>query len=347
MAIRRILYRATNSALPILSRIGPAAKGLGIIMVHGVYDHSCLGPVPQPRSSVSLAAFKKVILPLRRHFTFVSMDDASAMLRGKAPLRKRCLVLTFDDSLKTHLDVIAPKLVQWGLPATFYLSTATIDQQTPYWWLRLEYVMAKCAGKKLYLELAGQKPEAIDTTCPKKAREDLSAKLRSTAKPDEILYAMASIDAQLRIKPSDVLRDFPAARPLSWDDAAQLGKMGMDLGGHTVTHPNLTLLNEAALTTEFTACSEAIERRTKQKCRHFCYPHGSYSKKVAAVAEKLGFESAVTADEGWNCRGNSLWTLRRFGLSSRDYELGWQLSGAAGLVKRLRPSAPLSQTKRD
>jgi len=48
-------------------------------------------------------------------------------LKNGQPLTRQSFFLSFDDGLREPLDIIAPILKQKGVPATFFVNTATLD----------------------------------------------------------------------------------------------------------------------------------------------------------------------------------------------------------------------------
>ena len=91
-------------------------------------------------------------------------------------------------------------------------------------------------------------------------------------------------------------RDYPGVPRLplmSWDQVGGLQERGVEVGGHSCTHPAMTTLSPARLTDEVHRCSEVLLERTGHRPSAFCYPFGAYDANVVrAVAEV--YDSAVT-----------------------------------------------------
>jgi peptidoglycan/xylan/chitin deacetylase (PgdA/CDA1 family) len=83
-----------------------------------------------------------------------------------------------------------------------------------------------------------------------------------------------------------------AGRLLDEDDAAALVRAGMELGSHTLTHPDLRLLDDEHLAEELSASKAAIERLTGRPCRSCAYPYGLYDDRVERAAAQAGYELA-------------------------------------------------------
>jgi peptidoglycan/xylan/chitin deacetylase (PgdA/CDA1 family) len=102
---------------------------------------------------------------------------------------------------------------------------------------------------------------------------------------------------------------------------------GWEIDSHTLTHPDLTTLPDAALRRELTRSRREIEARFGVPARFFCYPAGSYDARVVAAVRAAGYEAATTEVEGFAV-GADLLTLKRVRVSDTDT--------AASLLRRLR-----------
>jgi CelD/BcsL family acetyltransferase involved in cellulose biosynthesis/peptidoglycan/xylan/chitin deacetylase (PgdA/CDA1 family) len=65
---------------------------------------------------------------LRRFATVVPLGPAMEALGAGRALPPRAVALTFDDGYKDHLEIAAPLLQEFGLPATFFLAPALLSE---------------------------------------------------------------------------------------------------------------------------------------------------------------------------------------------------------------------------
>lgn len=68
-------------------------------------------------------------------------------------------------------------------------------------------------------------------------------------------------------------RHFQGRECITWTEARTIRAAGMELGAHTVTHPRLVDLCEAAIWNELVESRREIERRTGGAVRAFSYPY--------------------------------------------------------------------------
>jgi peptidoglycan/xylan/chitin deacetylase (PgdA/CDA1 family) len=86
-----------------------------------------------------------------------------------------------------------------------------------------------------------------------------------------------------------------AGRLLTEQEAGALAAAGMELGSHTVTHPDLRLVDGGELAVELRDSKSAVERITGRPCRTLAYPYGHYDERVISAAAEAGYELAF----GW------------------------------------------------
>lgn len=82
----------------------------------------------------------------------------------------------------------------------------------------------------------------------------------------------------------------PAGRILTRDDASVLVNAGMDLGSHTMTHPDLRLLADAELRRQLEQSKAEVEAITGGPCRTLAYPYGLFDSRVETAALDAGYE---------------------------------------------------------
>ena len=101
---------------------------------------------------------------------------------------------------------------------------------------------------------------------------------------------------------------------------------GWELDAHSLTHPDLTKLDAAALRNEVAGSRAAIRRRFHVPVNFFCYPAGRYNQAVIAAVQRAGFLAATTTRYGL-ARPSELYTLARVRVNAAD--------GARGLAAKL------------
>ena len=81
-------------------------------------------------------------------------------------------------------------------------------------------------------------------------------------------------------------------------EVAELARLGLEIGSHSMSHRDLRALDDAALEADLRDSKEAIEATTGRRCRTFAYPFGLHNERVAAAVENAGYELALSWGPG-------------------------------------------------
>jgi peptidoglycan/xylan/chitin deacetylase (PgdA/CDA1 family) len=149
----------------------------------------------------------------------------------------------------------------------------------------------------------------------------------------------------------DGCRDDAGAKPLadwrtvSWEEAAEISKDGIEIGCHSLTHRSFGTLAPADVDAEVKLSKQVLERRLGIPVRVFAYPFGSraygdFNLDAERALATAGYEAACTTVVGTNGRGTAPFAFRRIPVEERDgpFRLQCKLIGAynwVGAVKSL------------
>ncbi|MFC1430431.1 polysaccharide deacetylase family protein [Streptacidiphilus sp. N1-3] len=84
----------------------------------------------------------------------------------------------------------------------------------------------------------------------------------------------------------------PPAAMLNWRQIATLDACGIEIGGHTRTHPQLDTQSGRRLCDEVAGCKQDLEQLLSHPVEAFAYPHGYSSPSVRRKVQKAGWSSA-------------------------------------------------------
>jgi len=98
---------------------------------------------------------------------------------------------------------------------------------------------------------------------------------------------------------------------LSWAEIRFLHAMGMEIGSHTYTHPDLRGQPYDYLVWQILGSKEAIEARTNEPVRLFSYPSGKYDQQVVEVLKSTGYWGAVAISQGAHHSSERTFELQR------------------------------------
>lgn len=85
---------------------------------------------------------------------------------------------------------------------------------------------------------------------------------------------------------------------------------GHDIGGHTITHPNLINLSPTQLQTEIGGGRRDLALLGATPLDNFAYPEGGYNDAIKNVVRSSGFSGARTVDLGFNTKNTDRYALK-------------------------------------
>ncbi len=93
--------------------------------------------------------------------------------------------------------------------------------------------------------------------------------------------------------------DLSREERLSDAEVGEMVQSGLvELGSHTMTHVDLTQLGEADRDGELRSSKERVEALFGVKVRTFCYPFGLYAEGDPGLLREIGYEAALTTEQG-------------------------------------------------
>jgi peptidoglycan/xylan/chitin deacetylase (PgdA/CDA1 family) len=93
--------------------------------------------------------------------------------------------------------------------------------------------------------------------------------------------------------------------------ASDLARRGHEIGGHSMTHVQLTRIDPPAADREIAGCKAVLEEVTGMPVTSFAYPKGQHDAVVRDLVARAGFSTAVTTREGHVAAGADWFQLPR------------------------------------
>ncbi|PIF06331.1 MAG: hypothetical protein CSA36_02255 [Draconibacterium sp.] len=205
-----------------------------------------------------------------KYFTPVSLED---LITGNFN-ENNAFHLTFDDGLKECAEVIAPILLKKGIPATFFVNPAFIDNKALFHKYKASLILRTLL-----------KPEN---------EKQLDELKDSGLTADNMLFANYLQNDKLNKIAEKLNIDFQAflhtEKPyLTLNQLLHLKDNGFTIGAHSNTHPEFWLIPPAQQLDEIINSIDWVRQNTGSKVRAFAFPfsdHGVDPEVITTMHEK-------------------------------------------------------------
>ncbi|MDF0752171.1 polysaccharide deacetylase family protein [Marinobacter sp. 71-i] len=214
---------------------------------------------------------------------------------GRMP--SHAVVITVDDGYRDFYEHAFPILQRHGVPATLFATTGFIERRLWLWPDKVTWMLEQLPHIGQEFTLGSITIKAGDINDAR--RRDIWEKWidHCLSLPDKDKHEfILSLASKLSLEfPSEIPKAF---EPLSWDELKEMQDAGIEVGGHTVTHPSLGRVTKNEARDEIFGCRDVLNQNLGQQERTFCYPNGQpsdFQDFLPDMVREAGFLGAVTA----------------------------------------------------
>jgi len=283
-----------------------------IFLFHGVIDRQTHRVRNYTRKHLEKDYFAKILSELiGASGCPVSLDEWVQCHQTGTPLPPRTFAITFDDGFQNNLTVAAPVLADFGIPATFYVTSDFVQSNRMSWIDRIEFVIELQKWGRLLLPWGDRKFSNDDS------KRELLDEIRLKVKSDPLFEAdelASDIQQQLGMDPI-WSNDDALDQKMNWTEVQRLASNSFFVvGGHSHTHRILSFLNPDQLALEIDSSLDLLKSKASIETRHYSYPEGlshCYSDNVIAYLKKREIVCCPTAEAGTNSYKTNLFHLKR------------------------------------
>ncbi|MCP4251575.1 MAG: polysaccharide deacetylase family protein [bacterium] len=253
----------------------------------------------------------------------ITWPQFHAWHRGAGTIPETSFLLTFDDGLSDHAEVVAPLLEDRGLRGVFFVPGRVLDTG------RMDsahqiHLLQAILGDEAFAEAVSN--WLIDNH-PKGGRLDR----QQAAQAHRVYHYEPPKRAELKYRlsfalPIDVRRKMiadlfaahlgdeePHARRwyLEGRQVRALQRAGHTIGGHGFAHEPYLRLSGDDQVCDLCRSAKVLDDLLGPGLRPFSYPYGSFDTDVARRCEQAGFRQALTTQPGWVRRNHDAFALNR------------------------------------
>ena len=340
--------RDAGQTAGVRSRLAPAAKtallrtggyafvrrllpsrGVAILRYHAIcgaegYRYA------SPGICISPDAFDAHVAYLADHYAVLPLADVVARLRDRRPLPANAVSITFDDGYADNLEA-ARTLHRHGVEATFFLTAGCLAGGAPFWPAEIRTLIPAIPGASLPVDAGGTRVEL--------PLGDPSQRERSIRIVTKLIKTLSIPDRDALREQLRAAAGHPAMPPcmLSWAEVAEMQRLGMTMGAHTLTHPNLPSAGLPAATQEIEGSKTRLERELGVPVALMSYPNGGaeryYTPELQKVVASLKFRGAASSRNAFAGSKSDVYALERIEVEERLEDLVFALEVERFLFK--------------
>jgi peptidoglycan/xylan/chitin deacetylase (PgdA/CDA1 family) len=281
-----------------------ANRAKALILMYHRFSHG------DESSSTSARAFGQHLEYLKEHYTLVTISQLAQLLKSGEPLPRSLATITIDDGFRDAYDVAFPLLRRYDAPATLFAVTDFLDQRAWIWTDKLRFLTSRTSVEMFDMSVGDHSVKC--RLNGSESRLDLAARANELLKQlaneekDEVISQIAST---LKLTLPDLPP--PEYAPLTWEQAREMDRNGVEIASHTLTHPILTKVSDEQLVKELQGSRARLETMLSRENKSFCYPNGNYDERVIQAVELAGYNCAVSTENGLNTSHSNLFLMRR------------------------------------
>ena len=213
--------------------------------------------------------FREQLGHLRARYRIVRAGELRRAILERRRGERFPVAITFDDDLRSHVDLALPALLDAGATATFFLTGASLQAAATFWWERVQ----RAIDEGVPLEVGvGDPQQAVAEVAGMPARE-------REAYSEALLARLGGERAESGLRSEQV---------------ASLVRAGHEVGFHTLDHETLSGLDGERLAGAMRDGLDPLAAAAGITLRSIAYPHGQADASVAAAARAAGFVSGFT-----------------------------------------------------
>jgi peptidoglycan/xylan/chitin deacetylase (PgdA/CDA1 family) len=231
-----------------------------------------------------------------------------AWSQGRGRIPRRCFLLTFDDGLADHAEVVVPILERRGLRGVFFVAGEVLTRQRTLSAHAVHLLIANLGCERFEHEL-------IRWLTKFDGEKDWMGKVDAAAAA--AMYHYESPDrARLKylltmVLPTELRRTVIEALfevfvgsgarwsqhwYLGWDELADMQSKGHTIGGHGYAHEPLARLTPGRQERDINSVASVLNEGIGHDLRPFSYPYGSFDQRTCKICREAGFVQAFTTE---------------------------------------------------
>ncbi len=285
-------------------------SNLTIVMYHYVRD---LTNSRYPNiKGLDISLFKEQIYYIKKHYTFVTMEQVINSINLEEKLPNKSVLLTFDDAYIDHYNNVFPILDKHKIQGSFYVPVKAIMEHTVLDVNKIHFILASVENKTDIVNDLMILIKNYQAEYNLKNFEHYYEKLAKSNRYDtsEVVFIKRLLQVELieelRIKITNYLFErhvgmsenaFSRELYLNKEQLSHMLRSGMHIGNHGYNHYWWNHLTKEEMNKELDLSTDFLhELGVDMTNWTACYPYGSYDEQSINMLKDRGCKLAVTTE---------------------------------------------------
>lgn len=244
--------------------------------------------------SISPVLFQRQMQLIKRKGAILSLGEFLAPGRRISDsLSRSCqMVITFDDGYQDVIDYAWPILRNLNIVPALFVCTDTLIHEIPLLWDLLTQAVQEDPREEIFFRDSSGLASTYSLRTDSDRRHcvsQLNQILFGTSRK-ELKKVLVELFPSLKKKPPESLKGLY----LKASQAKTCLEEGLEIGGHTASHPCLPKIPKEEWEQEIRGSKEELESLLGRKVPFFAYPAGEFNAEVRDYIQQSGYLAALS-----------------------------------------------------
>jgi peptidoglycan/xylan/chitin deacetylase (PgdA/CDA1 family) len=265
------------------------------------------------KNHLSVRQFQKHLTYFKNNFDVVSLTEAFEIYRSGIKLKKKTLVITFDDGYLNNLTNALPLLKSNSFPATIFVTAqSVVNPKNGLWYDQIDLLSTKFPFQEFQETFKTQYPSVYKFASYSELKQYIKY-LNSNEKQNllELINKNENCYKYIHTCDDEYLRI------LNIEELIYLAsEKDVEIGSHGFSHTNLDNINDEMLHFELKESKLILENTINKKIDAIAFPDGAYNDKVKQISLEAGYSKLLAVDYRLESDKNDKNILPRLSISN-------------------------------
>lgn len=239
---------------------------------------------------IAASVFEKHLIYFKRNFNVVTLEEIFKLKSNPNQTGKKTIAITFDDGYQNNYQLAFPVLKKHGLPATFFVSSITLEDPEAILWSDMIDLLRVETGGKIEFDKFSFLPDGPFRMKEKNSGQwldDYFKELPPSIRDEKIAQIAKKYDLGKIKRQTDPLY----WRMMTTQEIHEIAKSNLvEIGSHGHNHFNLGMIPLEKAKEEMRISKLLLETAAQRPVVSIAFPDGSYNTEVRKAAQELGYK---------------------------------------------------------